>query len=211
MVKVDIKSFFRSVSQTAVYAFFCDTMKCEGDVAGMLARLLTVEGHLPTGSSASPIMSFYAHKNMFDEIAEMARARGLEMTVYVDDMCISGEQASRQFLYEVRRIIARHGLRSHKAHYFAAKRPKVVTGVMVGASGIQLPNRRHKRIKNDLDSFLAESDNKKKLEILIPLISRVHEAAQIDPAWLPKARTLIGYRRKIEAGLRTTGKGSEQD
>jgi len=198
LIKVDVKSFFRSVDRHSVYLFFHKRMKCASDVSGMLATLLTVDGHLPTGSSASPIISYYAFKGMFDELSEMAHAYGLTMTLYVDDLAISGPGATRKLLYEVRRIVARYGLRTHKAHYFRPSRPKVVTGVVVTSHSLRLPNRRHKRIKDDYEAMVAATTPEAKLAILTPLISRVFEAAQIDPSWAPKGQTLIGLRRKYE-------------
>ena len=104
-------------------------MRCRGDVAMLLAKALTVDGHLPTGSPASPILSYYAHKGMFDGIADLAARRGLKFTVYVDDMCLSGEGATRATLYEVRGLIAKAKLKSHKCRFFPAGKPRVVTGV----------------------------------------------------------------------------------
>lgn len=197
MVKVDVRHFFPSVEKFAVYQFFFNEMQCAGDVAGLLANILTVDGHLSTGSSASPILSFYAHKPLFDELNQMANERGLLMSLYVDDMCFSGAQANRKFLFEVRRVITRHGLRSHKAHCFPARSAKEVTGTIVTAGGLKLPNRRHLLIKEGLDALEVAKDNKEKIDILGPLISRVHEAAQIEEHWLPKARALVMMKRRL--------------
>jgi hypothetical protein len=124
------------------------------------------------------------------------------MTCYVDDMSISGRGASRRFLYEVQRVIGRHGLRSHKAHYFAPRRPKVVTGVVVTPEGVRLPNRRHKLINEQYQALVAAPGPREKMEILRTLVSRVYEAAQVDGAWLPKARALSALRRQVEAEIR---------
>lgn len=59
-VKSDIKQFYRSIRAQAVFAFFHERMHCARDVAGKLTELLTYNGHLPTGSSASPILSYFA-------------------------------------------------------------------------------------------------------------------------------------------------------
>ena len=57
---LDTKSYFPSTPQSRVYWFFSTIMECSMDVSVMLARLLTVDGHLATGSTVSPILSFYA-------------------------------------------------------------------------------------------------------------------------------------------------------
>lgn len=197
MVKVDVRSFFPSVEKYTVYSFFLNEMKCAGDVAGLLANILTIDGHLSTGSSVSPILSFFAQKPLFDELHRMANSRDLLMTLYVDDMCFSGAQANGRFLFEIRRVIARHGLKSHKAHYFPARSAKEVTGTIVTSGGLKLPNRRHLRIKEGLLALENAKDEEEKIAILGPLISRVHEAAQIEEHWLPKARALNAMKRRL--------------
>ncbi|HVJ42670.1 MAG TPA: reverse transcriptase family protein [Dongiaceae bacterium] len=199
LIKVDVRSFFRSVKKVSVFKFFQKTMHCADDVAGLLANLLTVEGHLPTGSSSSPIISYYAHKEMFDEVEALAKKHNLEMTCYVDDMAISGQHASRAVLFKARAIIAKHGLKSHKAHYFSAKKPKVITGVVATKAGYRLPNRRHQKIMEGFQAFRAADTVEAKLFVLRALISRLHEAASIDPAWSPRAKALLAERRTLEA------------
>lgn len=82
--KIDIRKFYPSARAQAVYHFFRDRMECAGGVAGILARLLTVDGHLPTGSSASPILSYFAYEDMYHELNTLALDAGCVMTVYVE-------------------------------------------------------------------------------------------------------------------------------
>lgn len=201
VMKVDVKKFFRSVPRAAIYRFFLDHLKCAEHAAGLLANLLTIGGYLPTGSSSSPIISYYAFKDMFDEIEVLAKAHDLKMTCYVDDLTISGQRATPKLLYQTRQIIAKNGLKSHKIRYFTANRPKVITGVVIAKGKACLPNRRHLLIKKDYDDLCVAGTPEKKLEILKVLISRVHEAAQIDMSWLPKAKILQSLRRDLKAQL----------
>ena len=62
-IKIDVKKFFQSVPRGAVYRFFAGPMRCNPEVAGLLAHLLTYGSHLPTGGSASPIIAYYAFKD----------------------------------------------------------------------------------------------------------------------------------------------------
>jgi hypothetical protein len=52
VVKIDVKKFFPSVSRAAIFRFFEQSLKCRRDVAGLLADILTYNGHLPTGGAA---------------------------------------------------------------------------------------------------------------------------------------------------------------
>jgi RNA-directed DNA polymerase len=191
LIKLDIRSFFQNVSRHAVYLFFIHSMKCRKDVAMILAKLLTVDGHLPTGSSVSPILSYFAHKPMFDEIAELADELGLRFTVYVDDMCLSGERAVRATLFRVRGIVSRFGLKTHKCRYFPAGVPRVVTGNALTRSGTRLPHMRHLKIKESFDALSRMPDGVAREKTMHALRSRLYEAAQLEPIWAERARSMF--------------------
>jgi len=189
-IKIDVKKFFPSVSRPAIFNFFAGSMKCRRDVAGLLADILTFSAHLPTGSAASPIIAFYAFKPMFDEIAQLAVAHDLTMTCYVDDMTLSGPRANKGVLFEMHKIIARHGLKSHKAHVFAASQPKVVTGVCNTPTGPRVPNKLHLKIKMGFNGLSRATTRDAKEKALRPLLGRLEAAGQIDPLFRARAITL---------------------
>lgn len=187
MLKIDVKKFFASVPRVAIFNFFKGPMKCRRDVAGLLANLLTFNAHLPTGSAASPIIAYYAFKPMFDEIAEFALAYGLAMTCYVDDMALSGPTANKGNLFEIRKIIASHSLKSHKAHVFTASQPKVVTGVCNTPTGPRVPNRLHLKIKLGFEKLAEATSDSERGDALRPLLGRLEAAGQIDPTFRARA------------------------
>jgi hypothetical protein len=204
-VKLDIEKFYPSVRRAAIANFFVAQMLCAKDVSALLGRLLTIDGHLPTGSRASPILSYFVNRLMFDEIAACATSRGLTMTLYVDDMCLSGAGANNAAIRAVRGIVSKYGLRSHKLHQFNRKRPKVITGVVVIGDELRLPNRRHLRIRDGYRALHAAETVDAKLEVLKTLTSQLHEAAQIDPRYRPSAIQLDQLRNKLKAGPAAAG------
>ncbi len=134
MIKIDVKKFFPSVPQHKVMHFFRDHMQCASDVAGLLANLTCRNGRLPTGGAASPILSYYSFKSMFDE------------------------------------------------KFFDATRPKIVTGVMVKGNRLELPHSRWRAIRFAEKELVKAATDDQRLALYPALISRLHEAAQIDPA-----------------------------
>lgn len=203
MIKIDVKKFFPSVPQHKVMHFFRDCLECAPDVAGLLANLICFKGFLATGSSASPIISYYAYKSMFDQIEAAALANGLRMTCYVDDITLTGVGANRRLLHEVRRIILRHGLRAHKACFCPAGQPRIVTGAMVGQLSLGLPHARWKAIKAEVRLAEAEASVEGKVKILNRLVSRLYEAAQIEPRCRRMAQFHHAELRKLKAHLTT--------
>lgn len=97
---LDIKDYFLSTRATAVHSFFHFKMECTPDIAYTLMSLLTSNGVLPTGSPVSPILSFFAHWRMFEEIDDTIRNCGCVWSIYVDDIHISGSLLPKAILWK---------------------------------------------------------------------------------------------------------------
>ena len=198
-VKIDIRKFYPSVRAQAVFHLFRDRMFCAGDVAGILARLLTVDGHLATGSSVSPILSYFAYEDMFGEIEELAIQRGCEMTCYVDDLVFTGPGATRRLVHDLTQIVRRYRLWVHKIKVFQAGQPKVITGVAMTKVGKRLPNKRQQTIKREMTALRVAKTNAARLLIMHRLTSRLFAAAQVDPAtWGSKALQMSAAMRHLQ-------------
>lgn len=200
-VKLDIRRFFVSVRAAAVFHFFKDEMQCQPDVAGLLTRLVTVDGHLPTGGNASPILSYFTYKQMFQEIDALAAARGCVMSCLMDDITFTGGGATASLLLEIRQILKRYRQWAHKTMVFKAFEPRVITGVAVTANGLRLPNKRQKAIAQDQRDLRAAQTDDARLTILRRAMGRAYEAAQIDRAWLPRAKAYADQLRAVQRRL----------
>ncbi|SUS08618.1 conserved hypothetical protein [uncultured Defluviicoccus sp.] len=154
---LDIRSYYSSSSSRRVFWFFNNVLQCERDIAALLTALATLDGRLPTGSPLSPILSFYAHFDMWQEIARLVRAQGCTLTVYIDDLTISGKNVPERLLWDVKRSIHRFGLHYHKEKYYCAG-TKEVTGVIIRDGGLTLPNRQHLKIHQLRQSLQIEND-----------------------------------------------------
>jgi RNA-directed DNA polymerase len=198
-IKLDVKKFFPSVRAAAVCHFFADVMQYPMDVASRMTKLLTIGGHLPTGGNASCILSFWAYKDMFDEIAALAESRSCHFTLYVDDMTMTGRFATRSMQQIARQIIGRYRLRAHKNKVFAPRQPRVVTGVAVTARGRELPNRRARAIADTQATITAAETDAQRLDIMPKLIGRLSEAAEVDGAWEGRKLAAVNMRRTIRA------------
>jgi len=197
-VKIDVRKFYPSVRSQAVHHFFLDRMLCTGDVAGILTKLLTVDGHLPTGSSSSPILSYFAYEDMFEALAALAKANGCIMTVYVDDVVFTGTGATRGLLYAARKVFASYRLYGHKTKLFRPGQPRIITGVAVTKEGMKLPNKRQRGIADDLATFDSLPNGREKLVVARRLTGRLFEASQIDPAWRSKAEAMAAERDSLQ-------------
>lgn len=141
---LDIKKFFPSTPKRRVFWFFHKVMKCETDIAAILANLACYQGHLPTGSPLSPIMAYFSYFDLWNRISAFCRERGYTFTVYIDDITISGSKVPRRDIWEVQKMIDGVGLEYHKQKTYI-DRPAEITGVMAGQGKVFPPNRQLKK------------------------------------------------------------------
>lgn len=188
LAKADIESFFPSIKRVDIYNFFAGRMKCAPDIAGRLANLSTHDGHLPTGSPISQILAFWTFKPLFDEIFALASACRLKMTLYVDDIVVSGNNTGRWFLFRIRKAASRHGLRVHKLRAWSGGTGQS-TGIVVAGQELRLPNVRRLVIREELRhlDLLREKTGSRALlkqeRVLKRLIGRCWEAGQFDKSF----------------------------
>lgn len=151
---LDVHKFFPSTTSRRVFWFFNSVMQCDRAMAGTLARLASYGGHLPTGSPLSPIMAYFAHLDMWSEVSAICLREGLTLTVYIDDVTVSGASVSDRVMWDIKQAIAGAGLQYHKEKaYF--DRPAEVTGVFVAGGNISIPHKQYKKLRIGLAEFKA--------------------------------------------------------
>ena len=149
LIKTDVNGFFQSISRPMVYRMLQERFACAKDIAARLADICCFEQrHLPTGSSLSGYVAFFAAQPLFDQLAKTCHDRGCKMTLYVDDLTVSGGSANPELLLALRSAIRYFGLRTRdgKSMAFREQQPKPVTGAIVIGERLALPNKHHLRL-----------------------------------------------------------------
>jgi hypothetical protein len=196
LVKIDVKKFYPSVDSAKVYRLFHEALHCSPDVAGLLTRLTTYDGHVPTGSCVSQLLAFFAAKPMFDELDNLAATQELRFSCYVDDMTFSGACATPALLWAAKKVVHSHGFKYHKDHCYTAEQGKLVTGVLVCADNIAiLPSKEHTLWRQTHD--LGSGNREQQLTAVSSLIGSVVAAGQIEARLLVRLKRL----REVKAGL----------
>lgn len=145
---LDVADFYPSCTANKVAEFFGESLGCPPDVVKILLEFTTLNGALPAGSPASPSLAFWAYKDMWDEVAGIAKAAGCDLTVYVDDITISGDLIPGSAVYDIKQRIRHHG-HDYKAKKEASQIDGAIeaTGVILSPSGlVALPNAQHQRM-----------------------------------------------------------------
>ncbi len=84
---------------------------------------------------------------MWSEIEQLVEGAGCKLSVYADDLTISGDVVPEKMVWEVKKTLFRHGHRySREKERSRRGRPVEVTGVILRKDGLAAPNRQHQRI-----------------------------------------------------------------
>ena len=107
------------------------------------------------------------------------------MTLYVDDITISGERASKRLLWSVNEIIRHHGLKvkNKKSISFAPACPKPVTGVIITGDKLRIPNKLHKTIWEERYKLSKTKDQYLRSKLEASNRGKIQVARQIDPSF----------------------------
>ena len=148
-ITMDIDSFYQSATRERVIHLFEGRFKQPRDVAETLASLLCCDGHLATGSPASPLVSFWAYREVFDAIDKRVRSRGGVFTLYIDDMGITGKGFGHTDIIWINRLLRKAGLmaKESKTRVFHADAPKLVTGRACRNGVSRAPNKQHRKMR----------------------------------------------------------------
>lgn len=163
---LDIEDFFPSCTVQKVAGFFKNHLECSPDVTAILANIVTENGALPQGSPCSPILAYFAYIDMWEAIAERVAADGCTLSVYADDLTISGNTVPERMIWDVKRILHRHGHR-YALHKERARRdrPAEITGVILTRTGVTAPNRQRQKL-HAVRSELRETRSPKQQVVL---------------------------------------------
>jgi Reverse transcriptase (RNA-dependent DNA polymerase) len=160
VVAMDIRKFFESTTYHHVKAFFLKDLGCSVDIARLLATVCTADGHLPTGSCISPLLSYFTHRQMFAAVEALCAEKKAPMTLYVDDLTLSGPHATKTLLHAVKALINRQGLRTQPSKDAVVRPGKaaIITGAVRDGGQLRLRNQHHNSIVRLQDRFANGDD-----------------------------------------------------
>lgn len=158
---LDIEDFFPSCTANKVIWLFHKRLECSRDVSAILRGIVTHRGSLPQGSPCSPILAYLSYVDMWEEISHIVQEAGCKLSVYADDLTISGDIVREESIWRIKKQLYRHGHR-YKLSKERSKhlRPAEITGVILRPEGLFVPNRQHKGLRDVRKSLnRAKSQN----------------------------------------------------
>lgn len=144
---LDIEDFFPSCTANKVIWFFGRRMRCSPDVAAILRGIVTRNGSLPQGSPCSPILAYLCYIDMWEEIERLVDESGCRLSVYADDLTISGENVPERLIWKIKQTLFRHGHRYNLSKERSKHlKPAEITGVILCRDRLLAPNRQHQKL-----------------------------------------------------------------
>ncbi len=164
---LDIKNYYPNCKIHNVAYFFNKFMKCPPDIVAILAHLTTFNGYLPQGAPSSPILSYYSNIEMWTKIFTFIEKEEIKISVYADDITMSGKKIRKGLGWEVTKIIHNHGLSiNRKKEARITGKPALLTGVII-TDGKILPRNAHTKALHDLKSLPKYLKNDPKIQAQI--------------------------------------------
>lgn len=201
LCKIDMRSFYLQITAARVRRFFLKAMLCSPPVAALLTHLCTVAGHVPVGARISQPLSLLVTRPMFDELDTLATAQGNLFSLYLDDLCFSGDKARPSFLWTVKQTIHRHGYAYHAAKCYRPEQPRSVAGAVVTAQGLTLHSNRALWLQDKI-ALVERTPTEAELT---SLLGHLAAASNIDPRYKPAMRRVKNLLRKIRLQDHRTG------
>jgi hypothetical protein len=181
VVKLDVKQFYPSTTDEHVFQFFRRRLGMVEDVAGRLTKLCTINGKVAFGSPLSPILCALVHDDLFGRVATRCERDDDVLSLWVDDLTISGNNVSQSLVRDIRRLIASKGLKTHKSQRSTRRRGIVVTGTFIGKDGPAPANKSHLKMKEKLRALENETDSAMRLSLIRSLLGMVTHQMSIYP------------------------------
>lgn len=178
---LDVADYFPSCTANNVARFFRRDLECSEDVSAILVHLVTLNGCLPQGSPCSPILAYYSYRHMWIAVANLVSAARCTLSLYADDITISGPVVRKALIWEIKKIIHSNGLRlkaSKEVSLISA--PADITGVIVKKGRTHLPNRQLKRLAELKKEREYTRDSKLRATLDNQISGRIAQRRQVE-------------------------------
>ncbi len=160
LMLIDIQNFFPSTLNSYVYDLFKRKFCMDDDLAKILTDFVTIpceskDGrYLPQGYPTSPILSYLAYVDMYDELFTIAADNQMAFSCYYDDLTFSSNKfINKSFKRKCSKIIEKYQFKIHPIKSkLIVKKGIEVTGVFLDEVGeLKAPKKLLKKLQ---DSYM---------------------------------------------------------
>lgn len=193
LVKMDIASFFPSISNSHVHTIWRKHLGCSTEVARLLTQLTTVDGHLPQGAPTSTTIANLLVAFSEGEIVTFCDENAISHGTWVDDFAFSGETPAHA-IPVVLRMLRRLNLRisRRKLKLYPAGANKQLHGLNVGKTP-SVPRERLRQLRSGIHKLeTGQVSNAEIGSYVRSLSGKIQFVSNISPGQGKKLRDLFG-------------------
>lgn len=122
--QIDLTNYYYNIHHSQVYAGLL-ALDCSPSVARLLARLTTINGHVPQGAPTSPIIAVVALLSTSRRLAALCRKIHAKITIYGDNICLSGPSHTRHYSSTILGIVRQSGFQSRAGKRISCNRDEI--------------------------------------------------------------------------------------
>jgi len=145
ILKLDIKDFFPSIGHRLVYHRFTHRLGCSPQVSSLLSRFVAPDGHAPQGFHTSTDIGNLALLPIVEKLQGVAEQQGFNLTVWVDNIVLSGGEKLGDFQSLCKRIVDDMGFGLSQNDVVHRTERQEICGVVVN-SKLSVPEARRREI-----------------------------------------------------------------
>lgn len=120
---IDIVNYTHSIEKDRVFDFFDKRLKCNSDIANILTKLcITSYNKIPVGAPHSNYLSYYVVSDMWDEIFKIAIENKYDISLYKDDLILSGKKMDKDIIERIKAIITNNKFKYHKEQFMSGEK-----------------------------------------------------------------------------------------
>lgn len=169
--QTDLKDFFPNITNKMVYSMFVNK-GFSPDVASLLTKLTTFQGHLPQGSPTSTTIANLVFESTGRQIEHVAERNGLRFTTFVDDITLSSQHDFHNVIETIIDILCQNGYKiSHNKTSYRSGITEI-TGVKMLNNAMSATDIIHKKINETQNSDSLSYRGLKNYAVRIQKISR---------------------------------------
>lgn len=119
----------------------------------------------------SPHLACLVHLDLFDDASERANEAGAVLSVWVDDVVLSGPSPRRDIMARIKKNATAKGLKVHKEKRGGGTRGIELTGSFLKRRALAVANSSHLRVRDLQESLTRAIEPRERYQIFNRLIS----------------------------------------
>jgi len=164
-LRIDIESFFPSITSTKIKDEFSNIVFCNADdekegLLDLISNIVTLNDALPQGACTSPAISNIVMARVDQRILKYCQVFEVRYTRYADDLLFSSSKfdfsEKKWFIKKVKHILNSQKLKLNYSKIKFGKNELVLNGYVISETGIRLSRKRLSDIRHSV-SFVMKN------------------------------------------------------